>query len=95
MGEMERNEMERPEVVLTLTFDNNEEIDCVALGIFNVEGQEYIALMPKDERMNSEVYLYRYDEDEEGNSLFGDIEDDAEFDKVSAAFDEILEKQDK
>ncbi|MBQ8663929.1 MAG: DUF1292 domain-containing protein [Eubacterium sp.] len=91
MSEQERKE----QVILTLTFDDDEEVDCVALGIFNVDGQDYIALLPKDESMAEEVYLYRYDEDEEGNSILGDIEVDSEFNAVSAAFDEIMDKLDK
>lgn len=95
MSEAEKKELEQEEVILTLTFDDDEEVDCVALCIFNVDGQDYIALLPKDESFGEEAFLYRYDEDEEGNSVLGDIETDAEFDAVSVAFDEIMEKLDK
>lgn len=67
---------------ITLTLDDGSEIECHVLGIFEVEDFEYIALVPVGEE---EVFLYRYEEDEEGMNLIN-IEDDDEFDTASEAF---------
>lgn len=69
---------------ITLQFEDEEEIECEILGIFDVEGKEYIALLPDDG--TEDVYLYGYKENEEEFELI-DIEDDAEFEKVSAEFE--------
>ncbi len=67
---------------ITLTLDDGSEIECHVLGIFEVEDVEYIALLPIGEE---EVFLYRYEEDEEGMELIN-IEDDEEFEIVAEAF---------
>lgn len=72
---------------LTITTDDGEEIDCAILGVFDVNEREYIALMPED---SDEVLVYRYKE--EGDEVeLGLIEEDAEFDDVSKAFEEFFE----
>ena len=78
---------------LTLTLDDDTELECGVLGVFEVEGiegKEYIALLPLEDET---VLLYEYKEDEEGIELLN-IESDEDFDKVSAAFDELCEELD-
>lgn len=72
---------------ITLEFDNGEDIECEILGLFEVEGKEYLALLPDND--DDEVYLYRYNElpNEEFELL--DIETDEEFEKVAAEFDKL------
>jgi len=71
---------------ITLEFDDGK-VECEIMGIFDVEDKEYIALLPDDG--SNDVYLYGYKEvnDEEFDLI--DIIDDAEFDKVAAAFNEL------
>jgi len=78
--------------VITLEFDDGEAVDCEALGIFEVDGKEYAALVPLDED-EDDVYLYEYKETGDEFELI-DIEDDEEFDKVVAEFENILEEMD-
>ena len=78
---------------ITLEFDDGSKEECEILGIFDVEGNPYIALLPdgKDE----EVYLYGYKELEEEDAFeLLDIEDDALFEKVSDEFEKIMDQQD-
>ncbi len=78
---------------MTLTLDDDTEVECGVLGIFSVEGlegKEYIALLPLEDET---VLLYEYQELGEEIQL-DVIEDDDEFDKVSAAFDELFEDED-
>ena len=74
-----------------LTLDDDTEIECGILGVFEVESKEYIALLPKEEE---EVYLYQYKEEGEEISLEV-IEDDDEFEKVSNAFYDLYEEDEE
>ena len=61
------------------------------MGVFEVEGKEYIALLPMEQE---EVYLYQYKEEGEEISLEV-IEDDEEFEKVSSAFYDLYEEDEQ
>ena len=73
---------------LTLEFEDGKEIECEIMGVFGVEGKEYIALVPNDG--TQDVYLYGYREINEDEFEMLDIEDDEEFEKVAAEFDRIM-----
>jgi len=81
---------------ITLTLDDDSELLCDVIATFpaTVGGKEqmYIALLPTDATPESEIFLYRFMEDEEGIDL-QNIEDDEEFDIVSDAFDELLDEE--
>ena len=88
------NEFEN-DATVTIELDDGREIECVVLMIFEAgeEGREYIAVLPEDSDDDTEVYLYRYEEDEQGEPKITNIETDEEYDVVSEAFDEILDEQ--
>ena len=77
---------------MVLTFDNDEEVECGILGVFEVEGNEYIALLPEGD---DAVLLYKYSETEDGDVVLDEIESDEEFDKVSEAFDALCEDEEE
>ena len=80
---------------MTLTLEDDTEIQCAVLGVFDVEdieGKEYIALLPEDDET---VLIYEYKELENDEIELLTIEDDAEFDKVSEAFDSIFDDEDE
>lgn len=89
--------MEEPEeeMTVTLDLDDGTQLECVVLTIFEAGGRDYIALLPMDgaEAEEGEVYLYRYLEDADGNPSLDNIEDDAEYEIVEEAFDELLDEQ--
>ena len=66
--------------------------------IFEAEEKEYIALLPLDENgdnTDGQIYLYRFiDNGEEEEPGLENIEEDEEFDRVSAIFNEWLDTQD-
>lgn len=75
---------------LDITLDDGKVLNCIVLGVFDVEeieGKEYIALLPEE---HEDVFLYEFAEDEEGVEL-SNIEDDAEFEKVSQKFSELFQ----
>ena len=90
------NENESPTV--TLTLENDEELDCAVLTIFETDGREYIALLPLDENGDNDdgqVYLYRFiDNGEEEEPDLENILDDEEFERASEAFSDWMEEQD-
>lgn len=75
-----------------LTLDDDTEMECGILGVFEVEGlegKEYIALLPLEDET---VLLYEYKEVDDEIEL-NVIEDDDEFDKVSNAFYDMYEDE--
>ena len=76
---------------ITLEFDDGVEVECEIMGVFDFEGKEYIALIPNDN--TDDVYIYGYKEVGEDEFELIDIEDDAEFEKVVAEFDKIMEEE--
>ena len=76
---------------ITLEFDDGAEVECEIMGVFDYEGKEYIALIPNDG--SDDVYIYGYKEVGEEEFELVDIEDDAEFEKVVAEFDKIMEAE--
>src|SRR5688500_11934152 len=73
-----------------LTLEDDTEIECDVLGIFEIEDKEYIALLPFED---DQVFLYEYVEDEQGIDLIN-IEDDDEFDLVLEAFYTLFIEED-
>ena len=89
---------ENESLTVTLTLENNEELECAVLNIFEADEKEYIALLPLDENgdnTDGQIYLYRFiDNGEEEKPGLENIEEDEEFDRVSAIFNEWLDTQD-
>ena len=89
---------ENESLTVTLTLENNEELECGVLNIFEADEKEYIALLPLDENgdnTDGQIYLYRFiDNGEEEEPGLENIEEDEEFDRVSAIFNEWLDTQD-
>lgn len=79
---------------ITLTLDDNTEVECAILTIYPVDEKEYIALLPLDENgqnSDGEVYLYVFSRTEDGNPMLENIESDDEYAKAADAFNTILE----
>ena len=79
------------EMFVTLDLDDGSQLECQILTIFDVDNQNYIALVPVDN--DDEVIFYRYFEDEEGNPSLENRDHDDEFDAVSDRFDELLDEE--
>ncbi len=83
------------EVTVTLTLDNDEELECAVLTILETEGQQYIALLPLNEDGSedeeSDVYLYRFSESADGEPVLENIEDDDEYERAADKFDEWMD----
>ena len=76
---------------ITLEFEDGTEVEAEIMGIFDVDGKEYIALIPDDD--SDDVYLYGYKEVDDEEFELIDIEDDDEFDNVVKVFDELTDEE--
>ena len=76
---------------ITLEYGDGSELECEILGVFDVDGKEYIALLPQDD--SEEIFLYGYMELENDEFELIDIDDDEEFEKVAAELDRIMEEE--
>ena len=97
MGNNAQNPVDdESDMQVTLSLYDVSEVECAILTIFELEEQNYIALLPLDEDGNEneegEVFIYRYFEDEEGNPSLENIEDDEEYEAVADRFDELLDE---
>ena len=84
------------DILVTLTLDDDSEVECSILTILELDGQDYIVLLPLeengDENEDGEVFIYRYLEDEDGNPSLENIEDEEEYEAVTDRFDELLDE---
>ncbi len=77
---------------VTLTLEDGTELVCDVLAIFPCDGKMYIALVP-EENPDDSIYLYGYEEAEDGEITLIDIESDEELEAASDAFDELLDSE--
>ena len=79
---------------ITLTLEDDTEVECAILTIFPVDKKEYIALLPLDENgqnQDGEVYLYSFSRTESGDPMLEHIEDDSEYEEAAKAFEIVLD----
>lgn len=74
--------------IITLEFDDGVDLECEIMGIFDYDGNDYIALIPLDD--SDDVYIYGYREVGEDEFEIVDILDDELFEKVVAEFEAIM-----
>ena len=87
--------MSEHEPMITLTLDDDTELECLVMSIFPVEEKNYIALLPTSsmDEEESEVYLYQYVEHDNDELELLNIDDDEEFEAVSKTFNELLNEE--
>ena len=90
------DEDDMDDVRVTLSLDDDSEIECKILTIFELDDQDYIALLPLDdngeENQEGEVFIYRFSEDSEGTPSLENIDSEEEFEAVAERFDELLDE---
>lgn len=78
---------------VTLTLEDDTEVVCDIIAVFPCGDKEYIALLPQDAGEDGEVFLYQFVQTDDEEIELVTIEDDAEFEAVSEAFDEFLDSE--
>ena len=84
------------EITVTLTLEDDSELECVVLTTLDAGGKKYMALLPMREEGDEEegeVFLYRYTQSEDGLPVLDNIESDEEYDIAAEAFDSWLDDQ--
>lgn len=100
MSELNNDQMEAFfDQTITLTLDDDTEVECAVIAIFPVEDNQYMALLPIEEVgdiSTDEVFIYRYvpSDDESDEVDLETIESDDEYDKVAEAFEALIEEED-
>ncbi len=85
------------EMTVSIDLEDGSTVNCAVVTIFDVGENDYIALLPLDEKgenQDGEVWIYRYQENPEDPNeepLIDYIDDDDEYERVSDAFDELLD----
>lgn len=79
-------ETEDEEIKIHIETEEGKELECSVIGIFELDEYEYIAMVPDG---TSDLYLYRYAENEDGIEL-DSIEDLDEMAAVESLFFEIF-----
>ena len=88
----EEEDDDEPEII-TLEFEDDTKVDCEVMGIFDYKDKDYIALIPDDG--TDDVYIYGYQEFDDGTFELEDIEDDKLFKEVAAEFESIMNEDDE
>ena len=93
------------EEFVTLTDEEGKEHQFAVIDVIDVEGQSYAVLLPADspalndepldEDEIDEAIILRIDKDESGDDVLVDIEDDEEWEKVTEAWEELLDNEEE
>ena len=87
------------EMTVDLELEDGSVVNCAVITILEVDGKDYIVLLPLDDNGDNEdgeVWFYHYSENEDDPNeepVLTYIEDDDEFEAVADAFDEYLDNE--
>ena len=85
-----KNEMFENEL-FTLTDENGNESQFEMLGTIEVDGKNYVALIPVEgDESNDEYVILRLDNDPDEGEILVTIDDDEEFDRVADEFEDAF-----
>jgi len=76
---------------ITLTMEDDSELQCATLGTFQAGDYEYIVLQPVMEA-EGEVLVFRYAEDADGEPLLEEVDSEEEYQTVSHAFEDFVDR---
>jgi uncharacterized protein YrzB (UPF0473 family) len=82
--------------IFTISDETGEEQEVEVLGVMTIEGNDYVAVgfaedVSQESDEDIDIFFLKVDEDGD----FSAIESDEEFDKVSAAFDEMMDEEEE
>lgn len=86
--------MEKEHTSITITTDDDRQVICQIVKIFEAEGQQYIVVIPDDGSTEGKGYLFRLFIEKDGSPRLEKIEDDREFASASAAFSAFMKNVD-
>lgn len=86
-GNMNEEEFDELDNIVVLTDEDGKDVEFEFLDVVQVDGKEYVILLPVEEMENGEVVIFRIEGDGEEESYIG-LDDEAEAEKVFLAFKE-------
>jgi uncharacterized protein YrzB (UPF0473 family) len=84
------DEIFESEDIFTLTDEEGVEKQFQLLGSCEVDGSEYLALVPLEDNEAEEYVILKREVDENGEDILATIDDDDEFDRIADIFDDEL-----
>lgn len=90
---------EAEDITVELELEDGKVVNCAIITILEVDGKDYIALLPmvdEDDENYGDVWFYEYledDDDSDDEPELKYIDDDNVYEAVADAFDEFLDKQ--
>ena len=88
---------EEESLFITLTDEDGTELEFEVIGEAEIDGVVYYAMMPADSANADEgiieYVLLKRETDENGEDLFITLDDEDEFEKVAAYFDEVFDSE--
>lgn len=85
------DEEDDDDVVILSDADGNE-TEFQFLALVEVEGDQYALLTPADdsEENATEIFIFKYEQDEDGGEIFSDVADEETFAKVRAEAEQLF-----
>ena len=74
--------------IITLTYEEGNEIEFEVIASLEIDGNIYYALMPVADNENGDCVILKLEKDENGEDILSTIDDDDEYEKVADAFDD-------
>lgn len=78
-------------MTVTLTLEDDTELECAVIAIFPVQDNHYVAMIPLGEE-NPNVFLYRIKRSEEGAVELENIDDDEEYVIAADAYNSLVDE---
>ena len=75
---------------ITLTMEDDREVECAVLNIFQAGTQKYIVLLPLDGSSDGEAYLFRFSQEKGGNPMLDNIESPEEYQFAATVYDNLM-----
>ena len=87
MADDVQKELFEDDEIYTLTDEDGVEKEFQLLGACELEGIEYLALIPLDDNEAGEYVILKHELDDNGEDMLVTIDDDDEFDRVADFFE--------
>lgn len=84
--------MAEPEAVL-FRDEDGQEVEFYVLDFIEVSGQEYVIVATPDE--GQDAYILRVEVEEDGTEVYATIDADEEWERVSDAYEELIQQEDE
>lgn len=86
------SEQEQLESTIVLIDEDGNEVNFEIIDVIEFEGKHYAILLPEEELEDESALVFKIDE-EDGEDILREIEDDAEWERVVAHWNLLVEEE--